>query len=261
MNNQQSKLSIHDWLKDTNLPYKFYFFDSVASTNDTAKEIISKNGAADSIITADTQSAGRGRNGRAFHSPRGGIYMSFIFSHESISFSPVFQLFSPCVAVCVAMEELLNIKPRIKWPNDILLNGKKVCGILTETRLSHGGSASIIGIGINYAVNPDSLPEDIIKTSGTLLEYTENIPIGRFSAYLINKMDELNSRWSKERYLSEYKSRTDLLGGYINVISSKGSFKAKAIDVCDDGSLIIERENEGVEKIYAGEVSIRKNRK
>lgn len=259
MNNDSSGQNILQYLNETSLDYRFHFFDSVTSTNDVAKELILRDNSENSIILAGDQSAGRGRKGRSFHSPPGGIYISFVFAQKHIRNPLPFQLFAPSVAVCLTIERLLGNCPTIKWSNDILLQDKKICGILTETQHVGDDRKIIIGIGINYSTSLDSLPADIREKTGTLREYTKKIPRDKFTANLINTLDELTSHSEENVFLTEYKSRADLIGNYITVTGNREELTAKAVDVCADGSLLIENESGERRNIYAGDVSVRKD--
>ncbi|MDR1558855.1 MAG: biotin--[acetyl-CoA-carboxylase] ligase [Clostridiales bacterium] len=237
--------------------FHFYIHDSVSSTNDAAKEMVRSGGAPGSVIVANTQSSGRGRNGRTFSSPEGGIYASFIFAEEQIPYIRQFLSFAPCIAACAVMERLLGVRPSVKWPNDILLNGGKVCGILSETLMGTDISGIIIGIGVNLSTELESLPEEIRLTASTLKQYANNLSRNEFIAGLVRELDNIRASFTKEQYLSEYKKRLTTLGNEIIVISRRGEILAKALDVTEDGGLLIEKTDGVVEKIYEGDISIR----
>jgi len=265
-------VNVHEILNSlgkTHFQYNISVFDCVHSTNDIAKELISSGTAEELIIISQKQSGGRGRNNKTFSSPEGGVYISFVYNGNKLDDKQSFSMFAPCIAVCKAIENYLGVYPQIKWPNDIMLDitipgltgaSKKICGILTETQ---GGSTFsehiIVGIGINYSTNLDELPIDIRQTAGTLRDYTfnnSNKTISKFISKLIDELDSLCIR-PHEWLLHEYKMRTNILDKDITVFTDGQKAYAKAIDICEDGALLIRKTNGEITKIYAGDVSIR----
>jgi len=250
-----SENQIQKHLCETHMNYHFNMYECVPSTNDLAKERLHAENVDDiSVIIANAQSAGRGRNGKCFISPKDGIYLSFVFTDDM--YRQPFVSFAPCIAVCETMEKLFNIKPQIKWPNDILLNGKKVCGILTETQMSGDKRKIIIGIGINYLTNVALLPQDVERTAGSLSKYSQNVSRNEFIAELTQKLDQMYIAYTEEQYLFEYKKRTTMLGSNILVTTNKNRFHTKALDICSDGSLLIQKNDGMIDNIYVGDVSI-----
>jgi len=205
MKDTLSKKQILSHMVKTDINYQLHIYDSISSTNELAKKMIYMGDAvAGSIIIANMQTAGRGRIGRSFFSPIGGIYISFIFSGNQILHEEQFFLFAPCVAVCLTLEKLFDINPKIKWPNDIIMDNKKVCGILTETQMSKNGDNIIIGIGVNYSTNLKSFPNDIEAIVGSLKSHVKTLSKNKFVTELINMLNEV-------RTTSEYKKRMRLL--------------------------------------------------
>ena len=139
-----------------------HVFKTVDSTNLVAKKMALEQAPHGTVVLAEEQTAGRGRMGRSFHSPAGsGIYMSFILRPNLTSNDAVLITTAASVAVARAIEEVTHIHTGIKWVNDVYMNGKKICGILTEalTDFESGGIESIIlGIGINFSTAVSSFP-------------------------------------------------------------------------------------------------------
>jgi BirA family biotin operon repressor/biotin-[acetyl-CoA-carboxylase] ligase len=241
----------------THNKFQFHIYDNLASTNDTAKEMIRAGGGHGSVIIANTQSFGHGRNKRIFYSPEGGIYVSFIFSESQTPNKSQFLTFAPCIAVCRAMERLLGLYPVVKWPNDILIDGGKACGILSETLTAADACGMIIGIGVNYLTEEESFPEGIRATAGSLKQWAKNLSRNEFIAGLVQTLDDISVSFTREQYLLEYKKRLTGLGNDIIVITRDGEIRAKAVDITEDGGLIIEKTNGAFEKLYAGDISIR----
>ena len=214
--------------------------ECLESTNDTAKVEAARNPNRDVIITAQTQSAGRGRLGRSFSSQPGGIYMSV--SHRpraEVSECMHFTLLA-ALAVADAIYTLTEIKCEIKWPNDILINGQKICGILTEA-VHFGKSFFIVtGIGINITNAP---PPGI--NAARLADFSDTLPeIEELAALVARKLYEnYDCAFSqKERLLAAYRKSCHTLGQ--NIISkSNGTIIGIAIDIDENGALIIRGEN------------------
>lgn len=252
-------------------------FSQIDSTNTYAKKILSQcgnlrnpNGTLTdagkmyhkSLIVAESQTNGRGRLGRAFVSPaKTGIYLSVIYAPENGINNPAkFTVFS-AVAVCRVIERLFKIQPKIKWINDIFINQKKVCGILTEgfTNFENGTiESAIIGIGINIKDN-----EEIFlayKNAGSI-EGNNNTHISRckvaaeVAGEVIKILDE-----KPDDVILEYKEKSFLIGKKLIIHpiigDEKSEYEAKAIDIDKNASLIVELADGSKRILSSGEVSL-----
>ncbi len=235
---------------------KIIEIEETSSTNDLAKEY-AKNGEKEgTVVVAEHQTKGKGRLGRSFFSPQGaGLYMSVILRPVAEKNSLLITSFAS-VAVCRATQKLCGVAPKIKWVNDVYLNGKKVCGILTESLMSEGKAEYIIlGIGIN--VNGAEFPEDI-KDIATSIE-KETLKKQDKKALLreiLKELDELYKTYDNGEFLEESKELSCVLGKEIKVIRGNETYIAKAVDLDSLGGLIIERDGKK-ETLNSGEVSIR----
>ncbi len=243
------------------------------------------------VIASAEQSAGRGRLGRAFYSPsQTGIYFSLIYvprpscvtskkiynekqcacssnsapeaavevTDDSI-FNPATFTVTAAVCVCRAISKLYKKQAQIKWVNDIYLEGKKICGILTEGVTNKNGKieAAIIGIGINISTNKD-LPEELSKKVGGITSNEKN-QVTR--AELLSQVVEeiFTSLDLKENVISEYRSRSMLKNKTLSVtslIGSNESYTAKALDITDDAGLLVELPNGEKKVLHSGEVTL-----
>ena len=239
--------------------YHFEIHDRIDSTNRRAKELALAGAEHNSVVLADTQSAGHGRFARPFFSPPGaGIYLSWLLrpalSAEQLSHLTPFA----AVAVARAIRRLCGQMPQIKWVNDLFMNGKKVCGILCEAGFpaqSGQPSYAIVGVGIN--VTATDLPGEL-RDIATSIEAASGTVCDR-NALIAAVLEEL-SRFEQEiasgAYLSEYRSHSLILGKDVTVHRGDEIFLARAVAIDEDGALVIECE--GVRQtLYAGEVSIR----
>ena len=228
---------------------KIYHYNTIDSTNAEAKRMILE-GVRKGVLLAKHQSAGRGRLGRSFFSENG-IFMSVILSPDRFSFDPGFLTSATAVAVCRAIEEQ-GFDISIKWVNDIYLEGKKICGILSEA-VSMGSEtlAYVVGIGIN--VGCTEFPDDI-KEIATFLPLDENVKDQLFFDILNNI--ELVLSENKRSLLSYLKKKSVVLGKEIRFFGGKNG-EGIALDLDENGGLIV-RTNEN-EKIIltGGEISVR----
>lgn len=244
-----------------------FTYKSLASTNNTAKQMAFDGAANGTVILAEEQTQGRGRLGRSFFSPEGkGIYMSFIVRPDYNISKSLLTTTAAAVAVCLALKEACGEEAQIKWVNDIYLGGRKVCGILTEamTNFETGQiDAIIIGIGVNCSTRDDEFPEDIRQTAGAL-----SAPVSRnkLAAFIINHLRHILNHIGEGPYpvfMDEYRRRSMVLRKDIKVFNNftnSGSdeyLKAKAIDISDDGGLIVIYEDGRKDTLTTGEISIR----
>lgn len=236
------------------------------STNLEAKRIISSIGDAH-VIIADMQTAGRGRLGRSFFSPDGGIYLSYIKKlPDQVENLPLLTSFAG-IAVCRAVESMLPrfIQPlQIKWPNDILIDGKKICGILTSlvtdtksNRISH----AIIGIGLNVLSKPKDFPQDFRSKAGSILSQTgTEVKPDELCAGLVLELDKLFFEEQvlevkQPHLLGLLKARSFTIGHDVEFESDGRRLRGRAVDINDDGSLLVAG-NFGEKNISSGEAVV-----
>ncbi len=241
---------------------KKLYFEELDSTNSYLKELAAKGAQEGTVIIANRQSAGRGRLGRSFFSPEEkGIYMSILLRPDISLERAVLITSMAAVAVAEAIEQVSGIKTKIKWVNDIFLNKKKVCGILTEAGIDAETGAleyAVLGIGVN--VGKMVFPEEL-KHIATSVSNECGFEVSKET--LIDKILEQLEQWyptiADGSFLEESKKRSILLGNDIRVIDETvpgGSYSAKAVDINELGNLIIEREGK-LQVLNSGEVSIR----
>lgn len=226
--------------------YKYY--GCTASTNAVAKEY-SKTAKKDCLFIAKSQTHGRGRKDRSFFSNKGGVYFSLVIKDELKGEIP--NITSLCaVAVTNAIKKLSpRLNPKIKWVNDIYIDNKKVCGILCERQTP--SDYTVIGVGINTATAKD-IPTEIKDIYGAINSKVSY----KYNAKLINEIvKEIYSLKDKDFY-DIYKENSFILGKEITVIKETESFKATAVDIEKDFSLLVQKENELI-NLSSGEISIK----
>ncbi|MEG1984164.1 MAG: biotin--[acetyl-CoA-carboxylase] ligase [Oscillospiraceae bacterium] len=243
------------------LPKKLAALEVIAlkeidSTNALAKREISAHGAHDMLIVANKQTNGRGRRGNSFYSPSdSGIYMSVVCCPRIKLADSLLITVAAAVAVCESIEALTVQKPQIKWVNDIFINGKKVCGILTEgvSDFETGMvEAIVVGIGINFKTREFPSEIENIAVSLNPCEITRN----RMIAEVTGRLSSLTEQLSNPHLIEEYKRRSFIIGRKIEYTRKGERLSATAIDINEDANLVVRFDDGGVEVLKAGEISI-----
>lgn len=234
------------------------------TTNEEAKRMALEGAHAGTVILAEEQTNGKGRLGRPFFSPPGtGLYMSLIIRPDFDTGKSLLVTTAASVAVCRAIKKTYGVDAQIKWVNDIFFEGRKVCGILTEaiSNFESGRiNAIIIGIGINCSTKREDMPEEIRETAGSL---PGGVSRNILAAEIINELFDILSNFTEGPYpvyMDEYRRRSLVLRKDIKVYkntSSNESLNAKAIDITDDGGLIVIYEDGRKDTLTTGEISIR----
>lgn len=253
--------SITPYLLGKARPFHLDVKKTVTSTNTLAKEMAIAGAAEGTVVIATEQTEGRGRMGRSFYSPDStGLYLSLILRPKLDLNDSLLITTSAAVAVAKSIERLTNQEVKIKWVNDLFMNGKKVCGILTEASLNieNGGlEYAVVGIGIN--VTTKDFPDDIKNIAGSIFsDKPEDKPIiSILAAELLNNLAASMDNLTDHSYLQEYKKRSFLIGKDIFVLKGNETKPAKAIDIDDRARLIVEYPNGNKEALSSGEVSVR----
>lgn len=255
-----SQASVSRFLSGRGREIRLEILEEISSTNAYLKELAAKGQEGPLAAIAAGQTAGRGRLGRSFYSPRDtGLYLSLLV-HPKLPAGEVSLLTTMAAnAVCETIEEISDIKPGIKWVNDILVDGKKVCGILTEAAFgAETGLAEyvVIGIGINVFTPQNGFAAEIADTAGSLFG-TERFDIrSRLAGLLLNRlMDGLEQ--NPRTHIGAYRRRCIVIGKDVTVISPSGSYDAYAMDIDHRCGLVVKLPN-GVRKtLHSGEISIK----
>ena len=238
---------------------KIFHYESVSSTMELARTWAKKGSPSGTIVIANRQLSGRGRIGRTWLSPENNVAMTIIL-HPTLDILPKLIMITS-VAVVRAIRTLFQIKAQIKWPNDILINGKKVSGILIENEFQNNRiSYSIIGIGINTNLNPASIPE--IHATATSLSQESGKDIGRIGIIgeILNEFEALYQQTldgSAQAFL-EWKENMDTVGRQVTINSEGLIIKGLAETVTESGGLILRHPDGTVSEIITGDVTILK---
>lgn len=245
---------------------RIQYFEKVDSTNTFAKKILMEGESYPDIIIANEQEQGKGRLGREFYSPKGtGIYCSFILDPFIKIENSILVTVAASVAVSRAIEKVTKKDTRIKWINDIYIDDKKVCGILTEavTDFETGIIGKIIlGIGINFNTPSESFPDEITdRASSVFMDDTFGVTRNQLIAQLIIEIDECMNDIENDEIIRYYRNKSLVLGKMLEIsyFGQEKPIQGKAVDIDRNGFLIIETKN-GLLTLNSGEVSIRQNK-
>lgn len=221
------------------------------STNSEAKRLAQSGATLPLLVCAESQTNGRGRLGRSFYSPKGtGLYMSLAFEPKAHMTDAVTITSAAAVAVASTLDELCGTDAKIKWVNDIYVNEKKVCGILAESFISGGTAVIVVGIGINCTT--EDFPHELMDRAGSVGKVNRNLLAVKITEKLMNYAENLGERL----WLHEYKKRSLVLGEYVNYTENGITRTALAIDVNNNGGLIISDNNE-TKTLSTGEITVR----
>ena len=237
-------------------------YEELDSTNRAAKDWAAQGAPAGSLVTARVQKAGRGRKGRTWQAdPEAGIAMSLVLRPGAVPGGVQSITLLTAVAVCLAVEEASGGACQIKWPNDVWMGGKKVCGILTEMVTDLEGEMYLVaGIGINVA--QDGFPPEIAGTATSILRETgKRVHRASLVASVCHHMDALIACWSREGFApiaALYRPRMALVGEWVSMIQGDQSWRVKITGVSDHGALeALDEKGEPV-SLISGEVTVRR---
>ena len=253
------------WEVTQNLNTKFlgkkvYYFNTIDTTQNFAMEIVTMNNMNGTIIIAKKQTGGRGRMKRKWKSPVGGIWMSIIihpkFSVSSTTLVPL----AISLALCIAIEKTLKIKPELKWPNDVTVKGKKVAGVLVDASIvSNEIEYMIIGVGINFKIKPTELANAIKKTPNfygvaTLVKNDVNsLPLLHQFLYELENVFQMIDSNHIKKIVNQWTERSSTIGRNVSIVTGNGRMNGKAVKINNDGALVISK-GKNVEKILVGDI-------
>ena len=249
-------------LKDCNLVKAIKHFGSIDSTNTYAKSVASEGALEGTLIIADEQVKGRGRLGRTWTSPKGtGIWMSLILRPD---IEPIHAAKMTQIAAAAMNESIIRVtglNAGIKWPNDIIVNKKKVCGILTEMSAElNTVNYIVVGIGVN--VNVEAFPEDLIdKATSLKIETDQSVKRKEIVVEFVKQFESLYETYIKEESLQSTlnycRTHSVTIGQKVRIIHKNETLYGEAVDLNQDGELMVKFENGEVKPVFYGEVSVR----
>lgn len=242
---------------------KISFEKTVESTNSRLKELAEQGAEHGTVLIAQRQTGGKGRLGRTFHSPNGGLYMSILLRPKFLAEESVHITVAAAVAVAKAVESVSEKKAGIKWVNDIYIDSQKLCGILTEAAMDFESGTvnyAIVGIGINVYQSDEELPDEISEIAGYLFDKKpeDNVKTILAAEVLSNFMG-FYDKLEKREYIDEYQKRSVLTGCKILFLQGNYKFNGIVEGINDKAELIVRLENNEIKTFSSGEVLIDKD--
>lgn len=256
-----SPQSIEKYLDDK---YNVLVYPTVDSTNNEAKKLAAKGSAEGTVVVSEEQTAGKGRLGRRFESPKKtGIYMSILLRPKFSAEESLFITTSAAVAVAKSIEKVSGKETKIKWVNDIYIDEKKICGILTEASInfeSGGLEYAVVGIGINVKLPEGGFPSEIAHIAGAVYDYECGDDVrSRIIASVINTFFELYKKLPQKDYIEEYRKRSLLTGREVEFTAFDKENSGIVIDIDDEARLLVRLKDGTVHAFSTGEVTLKKS--
>jgi len=243
---------------DLLLPYEFpdleqriHYFREIGSTMDVARELARKGAGEGTIVIAEAQAHGRGRLSREWLSPKGGIYFTLILRPSiSPAYAPRINLMAS-VAVATTIRKLFGLNAELKWPNDVLIEGRKVCGILAEMD-AEMDVVNFVNVGIGINANT-SVPQ-FEKTATSLKDMLgREISRKEFLSVVLVELERRQALLMEGALLDEWKKLSGTLNKYVRILSPGEVIVGRAIDIDTTGALIIRKRNGSLKKALAGD--------
>jgi BirA family biotin operon repressor/biotin-[acetyl-CoA-carboxylase] ligase len=239
------------------------FSREVDSTNKWAKELATYGADEGTVVIAETQTKGRGRLDREWISPTGGLWFSLILSPNLSPTEAVRLTLVAGLAVAKVLREMFHLKTETKWPNDVLVNGRKICGVLTEMNtIGETVNFTIVGVGVNANFDVENVFPEQLKKAATSLEKElgRKVKLEKLFRALLEQLENLYELFVKEGFnpiLEEWKNYAGFLGCKVEVSSPTGKMSGVALDVDDEGALVLRLEDGTVKRVFVGDVSVR----
>ena len=233
--------------------FKPYYFKTLTSTNDEAKRLARK-GLDKILVISDKQTKGRGRFNREWVSGLGGLYMTIVLKEKNLDKARYLTLIAT-VSVVKTIKKLTKLNALVKWPNDVMVNDKKICGILTET-ISGKENYALVGIGIN--VNQQTFNKNISNKAVSLKIIThKNYSLNKLIKLIITNFNLLYNHYNNKNYekiIDVWKKYSHTWGKRIKAKTISGVYIGEAVDVDNDCNLILKLNNGKLKKIVEGDI-------
>lgn len=235
----------------------------IDSTNTECKRRAAAGEPEGLVVLAREQTGGRGRAGREFQSPKGcGLYLSLLLRPGKDPMAVMDFTAWTAVAVCDGIEDACGVRPRIKWTNDLVLNGKKLCGILTELGFAPGGVLDylVVGIGVNVNHRADDFQGEVRSIATSLaMELGRPVDVDDLAAHIVRAMDRMYAGFpsNKQVYLEQYRADCMTPGNRVQLITPVSREEAYAVAVDDEFRLVVELPDGTRKALSTGEVSVR----
>ncbi len=254
---------LQDGLHTNRFGRSILFSREVESTNEWAKEMAMYGACEGTVVIAGTQTGGRGRIGREWVSPTGGLWFSLILRPKLRPTEAVKLTFVAGLAVAKVLREMFGLKAETKWPNDVLVNGRKICGILTEMNtIGETVNFVVVGVGVNANFDLEKVfPEQLRKVATSLEnELGRKVRLEELFRNLLERLENLYGLFAKEGFnsiLEEWKNYAGFLGRQVEVTSPTEKLSGLALDVDYEGALVLRLGDGTIRRVFVGDVSLR----
>lgn len=253
---------IQESLRTKRFGKRIFFNSKVSSTNDWGKELAKLGAEEGTVAVAETQTAGHGRLDREWISPKGGLWFSIVLRPKVRAAEAIQLVFVVGLAVTEVLSEKFGMKVETKWPNDVLVNGKKICGILIEMSTC-GEEVNYIVAGVGINANFDVrrvLPEQLREATSSLEnELGRKIELEKLFGALLENLEKTYDLYNLRGFapvLEKWKKYADFLGHKVEVTNQKEKIIGLALDVDDEGALILRFEDGKTKRVFIGDVSL-----
>lgn len=253
---------LQDSLRTKRFGRTILFSHKVDSTNKWARELARCGACEGTVVIAETQRKGYGRLGRRWVSPSGGLWFSLILRPKLRSTEAVKLTFVAGLAVAKVLREMFDLRAETKWPNDVLVNGRKICGILTEMNMT-GEAVNFVVVGIGVNVNFDVekvFPRQLKEVAVSLEnELGRKVQLENLFRALVESLEDLYELFIKEGFdpvLEEWKNYAGFLGHQVEVTSPTEKMSGLALDVDSEGALVLQLEDGIIRRVFVGDVSL-----
>lgn len=250
---------IERWLKAETIGARMEIHPALDSTNTRAKALAATGAPHGYLVIAESQSGGKGRMGRAFFSPaHSGVYITYVLRPKLLAERAVMITSMAAVAVARAIETVADVEVKIKWVNDLYIAGKKVCGILCEAGMDFESGMldyAVLGIGVNVAAM--RFPEALAPIATSIgNECGRAVSRNRLIAEISNQLEALYGQLDTCAFMAESRARSNVIGRDVLVLRGDERFEARAVDIDDQGRLVIETPA-GLKRVGSGEISLK----
>ena len=254
---------ITDGIKTKFIGKRVYYFDSIDSTQNYAMQIASDLKENGTVIIAEKQTKGKGRLGRKWISPSGGIWLSIIFHPTfDVNVATLFPIASS-LALANAIQKTFDLQPKLKWPNDVTINGKKLAGMLVDASIESDKIKNLVlGVGINFKINTKAIEQNLKNTGNfygvaSLTDEKNSLSaipfIHSFFTELEKVYDDLNNGRIRT-IIAKWSKLSSTIGKNITIITSDGKLSGRSLRIDDDGALVIKGKTKN-HRILAGDVT------
>lgn len=239
---------------------KIYYYKEIGSTNDEAKRLTRLGIGEGTVVVSECQTSGRGKLGRTWFSPKGkGLYLTVIIQPFKTEGKTLPITLLGALSSARAINGLTGLSSRVKWPNDIMVNGKKVGGVLTEvSRTKKGTDAIVVGIGLNVYTEKKDFPEDLAASASSLsIEAAKKVTRSKLIKILLEEFEKLYFlllAGKADQIIEEWKILSDTVGHHIKIRTGAGLFEGRVTGIGRDGELILKMIDGRIKRFTSGDI-------